>query len=229
MTRQRTGRGGSRNRRGRSSEALSEPAVRGIIAAAEFAPVIGLPLNRFTTIHWQKADVSDGLAATGRFLKLARDWLRLQGGGFAFVWVREGGLAKGEHVHILLHLPPDLAPEFRRRVRGWLQCCGARWRRGVMYSRPVGRSLRHAMGGHVYSEAYADHLAAGVGYIVKGATAETGARLGLRRLEPGGVIVGKRSGVSQNLGAGAREKRAKHVDAVAGSWLATPKLCTRRQ
>lgn len=209
MTRQRTGRGGPRNRRGRSSEALSEPAVRGIIAAAEFAPAIGLPLNRFTTIHWQKADVSDGLAATGRFLKLARDWLRLQGGGFAFVWVREGGPEKGEHVHILLHLPPDLAPGFRRRVRGWLKACGASWRRGVIYSRPVGRSLRHAVGGEVYAEPYAEHLAAAVGYVVKGATREASATLGLCRSEPGGLLTGKRSGVSQNLGAKARRGFAR--------------------
>ena len=205
MTRQRTGRGGSRNRRGRSSEALSEPAVRGIIAAAEFAPAIGLPLNRFTTIHWQKAGVTDGLAATGRFLKLARDWLRLQGGGFAFVWVREGGPAKGEHVHILLHLPPDLAPGFRRCVRGWLKACGASWRRGVMYSRPVGRSLRHALGGDLYTESYRDHLAAGLGYILKGATAEARKRIGLLRAEAGGLVLGKRSGFSQNLGPSARK------------------------
>jgi hypothetical protein len=208
MTRLRTGRGGSRNRRGRSSEALSEPAVRRIIAAAEFAPVIGLPLNRFTTIHWQKADVSDGLAATGRFLKLARDWLRLQGGGFAFVWVREGGPAKGEHVHILLHVPPDLAAGFRRRVRGWLKACGASWRRGVIYSRPVGRSLRHAMGGEVYAEPYSDHLAVAVAYVVKGTSRDAAEALNLARLAEGGEVRGKRSGVSQNLGRAARDEFA---------------------
>jgi hypothetical protein len=200
----RSRRGGARNSKSRWSDGLAPGAVGGIIAAAYFAPQIGLPLNSFRTIHWEKAGVADGLAATGRFLKLARDWVRSQGGGFACVWVREGGEMKGEHVHILMHVPPDLAPGFRRRLRGWLKACGAAWLRGVMFSRPVGRSLRHAMGGDVYGETYAGHLAAVVGYVVKGAEPDAAARFGLGRVEPGGRIVGKRSGCSANLGPMAR-------------------------
>jgi hypothetical protein len=41
-------------------------------------------------------------------------------------------------------------------------------------------------------------------YVLKGADDAARERLGIRREEPGGVIVGKRCGVSQNIGPEAR-------------------------
>lgn len=46
--------------------------------------------------------------------------------------------------------------------------------------------------------------AVGVAYVVKGAAKDSFAALGLSRSEPSGVVIGKRSGVSQNLGKAAR-------------------------
>lgn len=204
-------RGGARNSRERRSDSLSLAAVENIIAAAYFAWTIGLPLNRFTTIHWQHASVADPLAATGRFLKLAGDWLRSRGAGFANVWVREGGETKGEHVHMLLHVPADLARAFGHRQRRWLKACGVTRRRGVIRSRPVGRSIHHADRHTMFGEPYEQHLEAGIGYLIKGADHAARDGLNLSRVSDGGTLTGKRCGWSQNVGIAAR--RGLHLNA----------------
>lgn len=200
------GRGGARNRRDRASSALSLAAAAGLIDAATFALSAGLGLNRFVTLHWAAGGVTDDLAATARWLKLVGDWIRACGGRFAYVWVRETGPQKGAHVHILLHLPPDLAAGFNRRQRGWQTSSGARWKARVRYSRPIGRNLRHYALGEVDGQSYEANLAETLDYVLKGGDDTARERLGIVRSEPGGVIVGKRCGVSQNIGPDARRK-----------------------
>jgi hypothetical protein len=175
-------------------------------AATWFAREIGLPLNRHTTIHWQRGGVREPLAATTRFLGLASAWARARGAGFAFVWVRETGPNKGEHVHILLRVPPDLADDFKRRQRGWLKACGAAWRKGVVHSERIGFSLRHADQSGYSGETYAANLGEVLDYILKGAGEIARHRLQLKRREPGGLIIGKRCGTSENIGASCRAR-----------------------
>lgn len=194
------GRGGARNRAGRITAGLNERDAGKVSAATARALQIGLPFNRFTTVHWDAAGVGDDLKATGRLLKLIGDWLRSRGRQAAFAWVREDGPRKGAHVHILLHLPPDLVDAFNRRQRGWLAACGARWRGGVLKTRSIGRTYRQALGG---GQDYLSNLAETVDYVLKGADHRTRERFGIRRCEDGGVVVGKRCGVSQNLGPAA--------------------------
>lgn len=191
------GRGGARNRPDRVTTALSEADAGKLLGAAARALQIGLPFNRFTTVHWESAGVADGLKATGRLLKLMGDWLRSRGRQAAFVWVREDGPGKGAHVHILLHLPPDLIDAFNRRQRGWLAACGAQWRGGVLRTRSIGRTYRQALG---RGQDYVANLAETVDYVLKGADHRARERFGIRRREDGGAVVGKRCGVSQNLG-----------------------------
>ena len=198
------GRGGFRNKASRRTIALSDADARKVLDASNHAELIGVPFNVFKTIHWERAGVSDDLAATGAFLKHAGDWTRLRGGRLAWVWTRETGPGKGDHVHILLHLDPDLARDFSRRQRGWLKACGARWRKGVVLSRTIGRSLQHALTG---GEDYRVNLVEALDYILKGADRDARERLGIKRAEPGGVVIGKRSGISQNLGPAARAHR----------------------
>ena len=198
------GRGGARNRRDRSSSALSLAAAAGLIDAAAFALAAGLGLNRFVTLHWAAGGVTDDLAATARWLKLAGDWIRSCGGRFAYIWIRESGPDKGAHVHILLHLPPALADGFDRRQRGWQTASGARLKAGVRYSRPIGRNLRHYALGEIDGQSYEANLCETLDYVLKGADLAARERLGIRRKEPGGVIVGKRCSVSQNIGPEAR-------------------------
>lgn len=196
-----------RNRKGRRSVALRLSEVRNILAAAIFAADEQRPLNRHTTIHFEAAGIADPVTALRRYTRLARDWLRTQGATFAYIWVREGGHDKGEHAHILMSVPPRLIKAFARRERGWRKRIGARRTRGAFRSTPVGRSYRHLEAGMIqYGESYNDHLAEIVGYLVKGAEPRAVAALGLVRVESGGELWGKRTGMSENIGRTARRR-----------------------
>lgn len=199
------GRGGPRNRASRRSIAISEAAARNLIEATLYADWAGMPFNRFTTVHWHLAGVTDGLKATSRFLKLLADWLRSNGYPFAYIWVRETGDGKGEHVHILWHGPADF-PAFRRLARRYLKACGAVSRKGVCHTVSVARSLHSALSG---GTDYRMNLARVLEYHVKGADAAARASLGISRSAPGGELVGRRCSVSQNIGRAVRRRSKK--------------------
>jgi hypothetical protein len=55
-------------------------------------------------------------------------------------------------------------------------------------------------------EHHAVNLAVALGYVLKGASAEAAERFGMDRLEPGGLVIGKRCGTSQNIGKAARQR-----------------------
>jgi hypothetical protein len=180
-------------------------AAANIIEGLAHAAIIGLPLNRFVTIHWQSGGGAAGPQATGRFLKFAGDWLRLRGVQITYAWVRETGRLKGEHVHIALHVPPEHGPAFGHQQRRWVKAAGAKCWRGVIQTRPVGSSASHAFVGIRHGEAYSDHLAAAAEYFLKGADAGTAAALGLARdRETQGTLTGKRASTSANIGRDAR-------------------------
>src|SRR5687768_2972502 len=135
---------GEQNRQGRRSTTLRLSEVRNIMAAAVFTAQEHRPFNRHTTIHFDAAGIVDPVAALRSYMKLARDWLRAQGATFAYLWVRESGQSKGEHAHILMHVPAKLVAQFARRERGWRKRIGAKPRWGVFRSTAIGRSYRHA-------------------------------------------------------------------------------------
>lgn len=176
------------------------------MAAAQFAHHEQLPLNRHTTIHFDVANISEPVLALGRMFKLMSDWLRTRGASFAYLWVREAGPQKGEHVHILMHVPPHLTAEFAHRERGWRSRVGARRALGAFRSRPIGHSYRHAKKGLEFGETYSDHLRKITGYLIKGADGRSVKALELTRVEDGGELWGKRCGMSQNIGRSARLK-----------------------
>jgi hypothetical protein len=84
---------------------------------------------------------------------------------------------------------------------------------GACLTRAVGLSYRHAQRGTEYGDRYEDHLARAVGYVLKGAHPRTVERLGLPRCEHQGIIVGKRTGMTENLNRTARaNKQSKFAD-----------------
>lgn len=198
-------------RRGKRSTALGVREVENILAAAVNTGEIQAPLNRFTTIHFEAAGLVDPVHALGRLIKLAGDWLRTKGSTLAYIWVRETGVGKGEHAHILWHVPTRLTKEFARREKRWRKRIGARVKRGAFKSLPVGRSYRHAEVGIQYGEAYSDNLESVIAYLVKGASSKAAKQFGLTWLEDGGELWGKRYGVSENLNRTARSRNRSPV------------------
>ena len=214
--------GGTRNSAGRTSIALSLAQASNIIAATKYGAAVGLPFNRFLTIHWEQAGIPDSRAAwaTGRFLKLAGDWIAKCGGRIAWVWVRENGDGKGSHVHILMHLPARKITGENGRGRGADNTAGKqrarlgnmprRWLRSITGTAYVASTIKtKRIGGTAGAAlnapaAYEANLQTVVGYVLKGACPTAARSLGLERLEPGGVVIGKRAATSQNIGRAAR-------------------------
>ena len=199
----RSGHGGARNRRGRSSDRLTARQAIDLHRAAAFAFHVDLPLNRHITIHWQRAGVhdSDAAAATGRFLKLTTDHVRKRGGRIAAVWARENGDTKGSHVHILLHLPRGVSISARQRE--WVKrITGLAYVRRTIKTTRIGGAINaaNAVPGH-----YLANLEIVTGYLAKGIDPAAGRALGLERIEPGGTVIGKRCGTTLNIGATARK------------------------
>ena len=202
-----TGRGGARNRADRESHALSKAHVTNLIAAARHAGAIGLPLNRMVTIHWQAAGIPlAGMAkATGRFTDMLAKFLARHKSGSALLWTHEGGDGKGGHCHLLAHVPAEHVKALSGLVRGWLlKITGKPYRARVIFGRPIGKRL----GAEVCNPSdHAINLEAALSYVLKGANAAAASQFALERLEPGGRVIGKRCGTSQNIGAKARKAK----------------------
>lgn len=206
-----TGRGGARNRADRESHALTAAQIGNLRAAERHAEKIGLPFTRMISIHWQAAGVPlAGMAkATGRFTDLMAKALARHGSGTAWLWTHENvpgnGHDKGGHCHLLAHVPADLVPVVSSLQRGWLRrITGQPYRARVIHSKPIGGRLGLEAGN---PDLHAVNLEAALAYVLKGASPEAASQFGLERLEPGGRVIGKRCGTSQNIGAKARKAK----------------------
>lgn len=190
--------GGSRNSASRVSEHISQLKALEFVEAAQRAYAIGLPFNRHLTVHWGKAGLRDAeaAAATGRLIKLIREWVQKRGGSTAYAWMREEGPYKGPHSHILLHVPAGLSLAFTRRwykrVTGWNKKVPPYAVRSVC----IGGTARAGFSG---SDWYLANLAYVVGYLLKGSDQSTGDALGLDKHGVGGSIIGKRLSICSSL------------------------------
>jgi hypothetical protein len=205
-----TGRGGARNRADRESDALTAAQVANLRAAKRHAEAIGLPFTRMISIHWQAAGVPlAGMAkATGRFTDLMAKALSRHGSSTAWLWTHENvpshGNRKGGHCHMLAYVPATLVPVLTGLQRGWLRrITGRPYLARVIYSRPIGGRLGLEAGN---PELHAVNLAVAFGYVCKGAPQAILDHFDIEREhKPGGRVIGKRCGTSQNIGAKARK------------------------
>ena len=152
----------------------------------------------------------DGMAnATGRYIDLLKKTLARHKCPTAVLWVHENGIKYGGHCHLLFHLPASLADHIMRLQRGWLRrITGKPYKCGVIYSKPIGGRLGDETAN---PEHHALNLAGAFGYVLKGASIEAIERFELDLSKPGGLVIGKRCGTSQNIGRAAR-KRARSTD-----------------
>ncbi|MCH8616633.1 hypothetical protein LZ016_11045 [Sphingomonas sp. SM33] len=190
-------------RKGRRSTALRLRDCENLLLAAEHAIGIGKPLNRMLTVHFDAAGICDPVKATGQLLKLMGDWLRCYNTGITAVWVREAGSTKGEHVHILLSIPPPVLGSFTRMQRGWFKKIGAAWKRGVYKSRPIGGSHKLAFN-QATTDLYKRALTGALHYLLKGADTHARAAHRISKRQDGGELWGKRCGTTENIGRAAR-------------------------
>lgn len=202
-----TSRGGARNRADRESQFLTAAQIANLKAAERHANAIGHPFTRMVTIHWEAAGVPlAGMAkASGRFTDLMSKALARHGSRTAWLWTHENGDAKGGHCHMLAHVPASLVPLVTRLQRGWLRrITGKPYRARVIHSKPIGGRLGLEAGN---PDLHFINLEAALSYVLKGATAVAALKFDLELLEPGGRVIGKRCGTSQNIGANARKAK----------------------
>lgn len=188
--------GGARNRRDRVTTALSQGHAEGLLMAMAHADLVGMPLTRHWTVDYELAGIADrdGAAFVGKLLALCGRYVRTKGGRFAAVWVREVGVRNGAHVHIAFHLPRGWRLGYL--TRRWIKAAGGIYRKGVSRIRPVGGSVNCAW---TSPALYRENLERLGNYFTKGSDSAVAAELGLELLKPGGEIVGKRWGRTQNL------------------------------
>lgn len=197
-------RGGSRLRADRFTLQLTEAQCRMVIGASMTAWAAGLPFNRFITVAWGLGgiDPKASVAATGAFIKLARDWLHDRGHPVRWTWVQEYGPKYGAHCHLLLHVPAELEELFRPMPKRWARkVLGGVYVARVMQSQRLGM----AMSAEANSAAYEAQLLGKVHYMLKCAPAALEAPLGMtgRGHKPWGqscLVYGKRAGAWQGKG-----------------------------
>jgi hypothetical protein len=171
------------------------PAVN-IHHATRYSERIGLPLNLFVTINFTCAGCSPDRGSELLRKMIAQrfaPWLRRTASTIkdvppTYVWCMEaagGQLA----AHILVHVPSDLASAFEDRVRQWLLGLF-----GVDSLDPAIVKIKP-----IYN------LIGARRYVLKGAEPVWARHLGVNPVTQG-VVIGKRSGFSRNLGPAARER-----------------------
>ncbi|NTZ43333.1 hypothetical protein G7A66_09600 [Altererythrobacter sp. SALINAS58] len=146
----------------------------------------------------------DGARFVSRLLDMVAKQARREGGHMTALWVRECASGKGEHVHILLHLPVGMT--LKNRTRRWIKAAGGTWSAGASKGTIIGRRLSKLEGsrGHRQQANAANVLR----YVLKAASVKTGVTLNLTRAGHGGPITGKRCGWTQNLQqAGSRAQK----------------------
>lgn len=197
-------RGGARNSASRESHALTAGQVINLLAARSHADKIGLPINRTITIHWKKAGVrlEDMAKATGRFIGLLTKALARHGSRTAWLWVHENEGGASWHCHILVHVPADVVPIITSMQLRWLRRITNRpYRAKVIRSKPIGGLLGLEISN---PELHAINLTEMLNYGLKGASPDVAEQFGMTRRKPGGLVIGKRCGTSQNIGKKAR-------------------------
>lgn len=202
-------RGGARNFASRESDALSAAHVTNLIAAVSHANAIGLPLNRMITIHWERAGISlEAIpGATGRFIDMMAKAMSRHGSKTAWAFVHENGDRKGGHCHLLAHVASAMVPIVTGMQKRWLRRIADRpYRARVILSRPIGGRLGLETSN---PNLYAENLAEVLAYTIKGADPDAARKFELLRLKPGGRVIGKRCGTSQNIGRKARMQFAE--------------------
>jgi hypothetical protein len=174
----------------RESQSLTRHDCEKLTSAWGHAEAIDYPLNVAATVHWASAGGS-GTAARRQKILVERTskWLHRRGASWAAVWVVETGTAQKDiHTHLALHLPSHIS--LKQFDAYWRQQLASLYQ-NVLKVKPV-RDIGWLR------------------YMLKGADDEVRRTFSVpRHLEDARcLVIGKRCGVSQNLGPKAIAQHA---------------------
>jgi len=114
------------NSRGRSTRHIKAENALDAIEAAAHAHTIGYPFNLQADIHFECGKLDEDLYrpqdALSRWLRLQGQWLATKGIPSTFWSTMEHETGTGQHVHILLHCPPEHQRAFQKLARtSWIE------------------------------------------------------------------------------------------------------------
>lgn len=182
-----------RNASDRSSRHINRVPAVNIHHATKYAQRQGLPLNRMVTVDFTELGVADRASRLFRQLLAQRfaPWLRRSAPVRAksaptYVWALES-TAGTTAAHWLVHIPSGATRAFVAKLATWLEALAG--------NRPQERTIQVK---RVYNLVGARH------YVLKGINPAWASHLGVRPSDQG-IVNGKRSGFSRNLGPAARK------------------------
>lgn len=102
---------------------LSKRQISTLWDAADYANHLNRPLSTFITLVWQFVGINDQTKADKAFAAFTaklRPWLIAKTGGYYAVWVAENSPDRGYHHHLLAHAPREITPKLREAAKAWL-------------------------------------------------------------------------------------------------------------
>jgi hypothetical protein len=176
------------NRR-RLSNGLDRKQVNELHHGWEHAARIGRPLNVMLSIRpIADYDPTAFCQLAMRVRNKLGVWAKQRGVTFVAAWARECNQdGTGEHLHVLMHVPPKHYSDLEEKIIGW-------------FPEPGAADVRPAHQ-RVFVTETGKRMSA-IAYIAKQMTPQAWYRRGLIR-KAGGPILGKRGGVTRNIGAKA--------------------------
>jgi hypothetical protein len=181
--------------RGRSTTHISRAQAQRLIDALNLADAIGFPLNVSIDIHWEMfAGFVSDQTRLARCQERLSKWCARHGFQLTWIWVREIGRRGGRNTHVLMHVPPwlmerdDFHVVFEAALEASLCPEGEPTHEKAILIQP------------------ADNPQGKLAYMLKGVARADASRLGLRKTQFEGEIVGKRVGCTENIGRAARKQ-----------------------
>jgi hypothetical protein len=187
----------------RPTDFLPFQSAKNVINGAAYAASIGTPLTIHLTLHWdlfRKYDPGDPIASQGWIINRCTSWLAKHGVPVRYVWVRENGRYKHQHLHWLLHLP----------MRRWRAFRTFLWKVGGCYRIPGRTDVPFKMEGNKWGMYVPKMWAGCLRYVLKSMCPS--ARLGSTPIMDAlGIdhkrslpLQGMRSGLSRSIDRTAR-------------------------
>ena len=193
---------------------LSKRQVTTLWDAADYANHLNRPFNTFITLVWQFVGISEQPKADKAFAAFTaklRPWLIAKTGGYFAAWVAENSPDRGYHHHLLAHASHEITPDLREAAKAWLPKC-----RHPQKARALDIQLPWANANPTKAQyGQLRYISKAMDYDAEMVERETGevfnlaSWLGVKPKEGKaltGLVLGKRCGASESLGALARSK-----------------------